>query len=63
MLPACHAWENDARTILGYGNQWAQSWETRAAGYERQRGNERFQQFEARHTDVVPASIPSLLGC
>lgn len=46
MLPEYHKWENDAGTLLGYGNQWAQSWETRAAGYERQRGNERFQQFE-----------------
>ncbi|WP_232788976.1 GNAT family N-acetyltransferase [Streptomyces odonnellii] len=45
-LPEYHRWENDARTILGYGNQWAQPWEVRAAGYERQRGNERFQQFE-----------------
>ncbi|MFJ3145720.1 GNAT family N-acetyltransferase [Streptomyces halstedii] len=46
MLPKYHAWENDPRTVLGYGNQWAQSWEVRAAGYERQRGNQRFQQFE-----------------
>ncbi|MFC5723811.1 hypothetical protein ACFP1Z_26960 [Streptomyces gamaensis] len=46
MLPEYHKWENDARTILGYGNQWAQSWEVRAAGYERQRSNERYQQFE-----------------
>ncbi|TVL91950.1 GNAT family N-acetyltransferase [Streptomyces sp. SAJ15] len=46
MLPEYHRWENDARTILGYGNQWAQSWEVRAAGYERQRGNDRYQQFE-----------------
>ncbi|MFD4700841.1 GNAT family N-acetyltransferase [Streptomyces niveus] len=46
MLPKYHAWENDTRTILGYGNQWAQAWEVRAAGYERQRGNAHFQQFE-----------------
>ncbi|WP_431776519.1 GNAT family N-acetyltransferase [Streptomyces cucumeris] len=46
MLPEYHRWENDARTILGYGNQWAQPWEVRAAGYERQRSNERYQQFE-----------------
>ncbi|MER6530068.1 GNAT family protein [Streptomyces sp. NPDC001508] len=51
MLPTYHAWENDARTILGYGNQWAQAWEVRAAGYERQRGNERFQQFEVVRLD------------
>ncbi|MGW7575281.1 GNAT family N-acetyltransferase [Streptomyces sp. NPDC054765] len=28
-----------------------QSWEVRAAGYERQRGNERFQQFEVVRLD------------
>ncbi|MFJ6213274.1 GNAT family N-acetyltransferase [Streptomyces sp. NPDC092296] len=46
MLPEYHKWENDPRTVLGYGKQWAQSWEVRAAGYERQRGNDRYQQFE-----------------
>ncbi|MFF4602105.1 GNAT family N-acetyltransferase [Streptomyces sp. NPDC001339] len=46
LLPEYHRWENDARTILGYGNQWAQAWEVRAAGYERQRANDRYQQFE-----------------
>ncbi|MBZ6173359.1 GNAT family N-acetyltransferase [Streptomyces olivaceus] len=61
MLPRYHQWENDARTILGYGNQWAQSWETRAAGYERQRGNERFQQFEVvRLDDNTPVGMTIL---
>lgn len=46
MLPEYHKWENDLGTVLGYGNQWAQAWEVRAAGYERQRANERYQQFE-----------------
>ncbi|MGW0712338.1 GNAT family N-acetyltransferase [Streptomyces sp. NPDC002643] len=46
MLPDYHRWENDARTILGYGNQWAQAWEVRESGWERQRGNSRYQQFE-----------------
>ncbi|MGC0417530.1 GNAT family N-acetyltransferase [Embleya sp. AB8] len=46
MLPEYHRWENDLGTILGYGNQWAQAWEVRNAGYERQRSNDRYQQFE-----------------
>ncbi|MEU6486759.1 GNAT family protein [Streptomyces sp. NPDC046887] len=61
MLPMYHAWENDPRTILGYGNQWPQSWEVRAAGYERQRGNERYQQFEVvRLDDGVPVGLTIL---
>ncbi|MBC3987808.1 GNAT family N-acetyltransferase [Streptomyces sp. AC563] len=61
MLPTYHVWENDARTILGYGNQWAQAWEVRAAGYERQRGNERFQQFEViRLDDNTPVGMTTL---
>jgi len=51
LLPEYHRWENDARTIMGYGNQWAQAWEVRAAGYERQRGNDRYQQFEIVQLD------------
>lgn len=61
MLPEYHKWENDARTILGYGNQWAQAWEVRAAGYERQRGNDRFQQFEVvRLNDSTPVGMTIL---
>lgn len=46
MLPEYHAWENDPRTLLGYGNQTPQAWEGRAAGWERQRSNSNYQQFE-----------------
>ncbi|MGH3621911.1 MAG: GNAT family N-acetyltransferase [Sciscionella sp.] len=46
MLSEYHAWENDPATILGYGNQVPQAWEVRAAGWERQRGNQNYQQFE-----------------
>lgn len=46
MLEAYHAWENDPGTILGYGNQMPQSWEVRANGWERQRGNHNYPQFE-----------------
>ncbi|MET9148335.1 GNAT family protein [Streptomyces sp. NPDC004042] len=61
MLAAYHAWENDPATILGYGNQWPQPWEVRAAGYERQRGNERYQQFEVvRQDDSTPVGMTTL---
>ncbi|MGW8975107.1 GNAT family N-acetyltransferase [Streptomyces platensis] len=61
MLTEYHQWENDPGTILGYGNQWAQAWEVRAAGYERQRGNERFQQFEVvRLDDRTPVGMTIL---
>ncbi|MGK5533311.1 GNAT family N-acetyltransferase [Streptomyces sp. URMC 129] len=61
MLPEYHKWENDARTILGYGNQWAQAWEVRAAGWERQRGNDRYQQFEVvRLEDTTPVGMTIL---
>jgi RimJ/RimL family protein N-acetyltransferase len=46
LLPEYHKWENDLRTILGYGNQMPQAWEVRAAGWDRQRANERYKQFE-----------------
>lgn len=60
-LPDYHKWENDTRTILGYGNQWPQSWEVRAAGYERQRSNERYQQFEVvRLEDKAAVGITTL---
>ncbi|MFB6816291.1 GNAT family N-acetyltransferase [Streptomyces sp. NPDC056347] len=61
MLPEYHKWENDPATITGYGNQWAQAWEVRAAGYERQRGNQRFQQFEVvRLADNRPVGMTIL---
>ncbi|MFE6689659.1 GNAT family N-acetyltransferase [Streptomyces sp. NPDC057743] len=55
LLPEYHRWENDARTILGYGNQFPQAWEVRAAGYERQRANDRYQQFEVVQLDEQAA--------
>jgi RimJ/RimL family protein N-acetyltransferase len=60
-LPEYHRWENNPATITGYGNQWAQAWEVRAAGYERQRGNERYQQFEVvRVADKQPVGMTVL---
>ncbi|OLT30823.1 GNAT family N-acetyltransferase [Nocardiopsis sp. CNR-923] len=46
MLESYHAWENDPGTILGYGNQMPQSLEVRANGWERQRSNHNYPQFE-----------------
>ncbi|MFI6577593.1 GNAT family N-acetyltransferase [Nocardiopsis sp. NPDC050513] len=46
MLESYHSWENDPGTILGYGNQMPQSWEVRANGWERQRSNHDYPQFE-----------------
>lgn len=61
MLPEYHRWENDPGTILGYGNQVPQSWETRAAGYERQAKSDRRIQFEVVHTtDNKPVGITIL---
>lgn len=51
LLPEYHRWENDLGTILGYGNQLPQSWETRAAGYERQAKSDRYIQFEIVSTE------------
>ena len=61
MLDAYHAWENDPGTILGYGNQVPQSWETRAAGWDRQRGNMNYPQFEVvRLADRAAIGITTL---
>ena len=61
MLPEYHAWENDPGTILGYGNQTPQAWEVRAAGWERQRSNETYQQFEViRLQDMTPVGMTVL---
>ncbi|MFJ6783631.1 GNAT family N-acetyltransferase [Streptomyces yangpuensis] len=46
MLPNYHRWENDPGTLLGYGNQFPQAWEVREKGWEGQRGNRNYQQFE-----------------
>src|SRR5882762_2324312 len=50
-LPEYHRWENDPGTILGYGSQLPQSWETRAAGYERQAKSDRYVRFEVVQID------------
>ncbi|SEF12241.1 GNAT family N-acetyltransferase [Jiangella alba] len=55
LLPEYHRWENDARTILGYGNQFPQSWEVRDGGWERQRANHQYPQFEVVRLDDLSA--------
>lgn len=61
MLPAYHAWENDPGTLMGFGNQLPQSWETRASGWDRQRGNMNFPQFEVvRLEDAEPVGMTTL---
>lgn len=61
MLRTYHAWENDPGTLLGFGNQVPQSWETREAGWDRQRGNMHFPQFEVvRLNDHVPVGMTTL---
>ena len=60
-LPDYHRWENDPRTLLGYGNQYPQAWEVRAGGWERQRGNDRWQQFEVVRLDAMkPIGVTTL---
>ncbi|NJP44718.1 GNAT family N-acetyltransferase [Actinacidiphila epipremni] len=39
MLPTYHRWENHPGTVLGYGTQMPQSWETRSAGWQGQAGS------------------------
>jgi len=61
MLPNYHAWETDPGTILGYGNQTPQAWEVRAAGWEQQRSNQNYQQFEViRLHDLTPVGMTIL---
>ncbi len=61
MLPTYHTWENDPGTLMGYGNQVPQSWETREAGWERQRGNMNYPQFEVvRLQDSEPVGMTTL---
>jgi len=61
MLPQYHAWENDPGTLLGYGNQFPQSWEARDAGWERQRSNHNYPQFEVvRLDDSTPVGLTVL---
>ncbi|WP_438488324.1 GNAT family N-acetyltransferase [Streptomyces sp. S186] len=51
MLPEYHRWETDPRTLLGYGAQFPQSWESRAAGWERLRKSASSPQFEVVRTE------------
>ncbi|GHB32496.1 GNAT family N-acetyltransferase [Streptomyces chryseus] len=62
MLPEYHRWENDPGTVLGYGNQFPQAWETREAGWAGQRGNHNYPQFEVmRLEDAAPVGITTLM--
>ncbi|MFE4020122.1 GNAT family N-acetyltransferase [Streptomyces sp. NPDC059101] len=61
MLPTYHQWENDPRTILGYGNQMPQSWEARAAGWDGQARNSQRPAFEVvRLEDRQPVGMTVL---
>ncbi|GAA3047480.1 RimJ/RimL family protein N-acetyltransferase [Streptomyces olivoverticillatus] len=61
LLPEYHRWENDPGTVHGYGNQWPQSWEVRESGWERQRGNHNYPQFEVvRLEDMTPVGMTVL---
>ncbi|MFJ5675529.1 GNAT family N-acetyltransferase [Streptomyces sp. NPDC093097] len=61
MLPTYHRWENDPRTILGYGNQMPQSWEVRSAGWEGQARNSQRPAFEVvRLEDKQPVGMTVL---
>nr|WP_094795658.1 GNAT family protein [Streptomyces kasugaensis] len=61
MLPAYHRWENDPRTVLGYGNQMPQSWEARAGGWEGQARNPQRPSFEVvRLEDEQPVGMTVL---
>ncbi|MER7045223.1 GNAT family N-acetyltransferase [Streptomyces jumonjinensis] len=60
-LPDYHRWENDPGTILGFGTQVPQSWEARAGGWERQRANRDYPQFEVVTTDDhTPVGLTTL---
>ncbi|MCX5396941.1 GNAT family N-acetyltransferase [Streptomyces sp. NBC_00102] len=62
MLETYHQWENDLGTLMGYGNQVPQSWEAREAGWERQRKNRDYVQFEVvRLEDGAPIGITTLI--
>ncbi|QDY77097.1 GNAT family N-acetyltransferase [Streptomyces qinzhouensis] len=60
-LPDYHRWENDPGTILGFGTQVPQSWEARAGGWELQRTNRDYLQFEVTTTDDhAPVGLTTL---
>ncbi|MEU8550550.1 GNAT family protein [Streptomyces roseoverticillatus] len=61
MLPAYHRWENDPITLIGFGNQFPQALEVRESGWDRQRSNPRFHQFEVLHrSDQTPVGMTTL---
>ncbi|MFD8545002.1 GNAT family N-acetyltransferase [Streptomyces sp. NPDC059649] len=61
MLPNYHRWENDPRTVLGYGNQMPQTWEARAAGWDGQARNSMRPAFEVvRLEDEQPVGMTVL---
>lgn len=60
-LPEYHRWENDPATVLGYGTQLPQSWETRSAGYEAQARMGQRAGFEVvRLSDGAPVGLTTL---
>lgn len=60
-LPEYHRWETDPGTVLGYGTQLPQSFETRSAGYEAQARNDRRAGFEVvRLDDAAPVGTTTL---
>lgn len=54
MLTTYHRWEDDPTTLIGFGNQFPQSLEVRESGWDRQRSNPRFHQFEVLHRSNQP---------
>lgn len=61
MLPTYHQWENDPRTVLGYGKQMPQTWEARAAGWDGQARNSLRPSFEiVRLDDEQPVGMTVL---
>ncbi|MFF4648183.1 GNAT family N-acetyltransferase [Streptomyces sp. NPDC001389] len=62
MLSEYHRWESDPGTLLGYGNQFPQSWEVREAGWSGQRSNHNYPQFEVvRLDDMTPVGMTVLI--
>ncbi|SDU76303.1 GNAT family N-acetyltransferase [Jiangella alkaliphila] len=60
-LAEYHRWETDPGTILGYGTQLPQSFETRSAGYESQARSDRQARFEVvRLSDAAPVGMTVL---
>ncbi|AJT67461.3 hypothetical protein T261_5845 [Streptomyces lydicus] len=51
MLPEYHQWECDPHSLLGYGAQFPQAWESRSAGWDRLRNSASSPQFEVVRTD------------